>query len=397
MPLHQNHRQVQGAVRSQNGLPLFCNPLVLFFLNWTAMLAALSIHVTYVSYPGMALPVELCALSTASMLCGYFVTVMLVRRRATSPQPARFALDATQLVRLNVVLCAIAIIIVAFNWAAEGAPPALGDPSSYLTYGRFRQLLFPILTVITVNAFLDPSRVRRLIFASFGFLGLAIYITRGLMVVTLLEVFFVVALKSTMSKQKLYGLCAIGAAVTIAGATILGDIRTAHVVFLDFLQIREKYFEWPMASLWLTSYVSIPLSNLCWILKTVPYHGPTLAFLYPLLPSFIAPLDPHIAIHNDLRIIDGASTYLSVYALDFSYFGAFVPNVILGSACAWIRGRGLPRHFLISALFLTCISFICFSDMFSPLSTVVQVMLLTIVQRRCIRWEPAIEGGLRPG
>lgn len=387
---------MQGTVRSRKELPLFCNPVVLFFVNWAAMLATLSIHVTYVTYPGMALPVELFAISTVSMLCGYVITAMLVRRSAMPQPAARFVLDARSLVRMNIVLCLMCVMIVAFNWIAEGPPPALGDPSSYLTYGRFRQLLFPMLTVITVSTFLDRSRVRRVIFASFGFLCLGIYITRGLMVLTLLELFFVISLTSTMSKRKLYGLCMIGAAFTIAGATILGNIRTAQAVFFEFLQIREKYFEWPMASLWLTSYISIPFSNLCWILKAVPYHGPTLAFLYPLLPSFMAPVDPHLAMHDDLRIIDGASTYLAMYALDFSYFGAFVPNLILGSACAWIMERGFPRHFLISALFLTCISFICFSDMFSPLSTIVQVVLLAFIQKRCIRWEPEITGGLQP-
>lgn len=387
---------MHGEVRPRIDLPLYCNPLFLFFLNWVAMLAALSIHVTYVTYPGMALPVELFALSAVSMLCGYLITTMLLRKKAVSQYPMRYVLNTSRLVRVNLLFCAVAIMIIAFNWAAEGAPPALGDPSSYLTYGRFRQLLFPLLTVITVNGFLDSSRIRRVIFALFGFLCLAIYITRGLMVVTLLEVFFVISLTSTMSKRKLYGLCTMGAAFTIAFATILGNIRTAHLVFLEFLQIREKYFGWPMASLWLTSYISIPLSNLCWILKTVQYHGPTLAFLYPLLPSFIAPMDPHIAIHNDLRIIDGASTYLSVYALDFSYLGAYAANILLGAACAWVMNRGLPKYFLVSALFLTCISFICFSDMFSPLSTIVQVTLLLIVQKKCIRWVPGVIQGARP-
>ncbi len=76
-----------------------------------------------------------------------------------------------------------------------------------------------------------------------------------------------------------------------------------------------------MAYLWLTSYISIPFSNLCWLFAKGNFHGPTLSFLYPLLPSFLMPANPHASIHNDLRIIDGASTYLAAYALDFSYLG----------------------------------------------------------------------------
>jgi oligosaccharide repeat unit polymerase len=190
-----------------------------------------------------------------------------------------------------------------------------------------------------------------------------------------------------MNKKKLYGLALGCVALLITGATLIGNLRTAHALFLDFLQIRQKYFDWPMASLWLTSYVSIPLSNLCWILDTAHYHGPTLSFLYPLLPSFATPMDPHLAIHDDWRIIDGASTYLAAFALDFSYFGVYLANLLLGVGAGWLMERGFPRQILVSSIFLTCISLICFSDMFSPLSTIIQVIIQSVVQRSCFRWE----------
>ncbi|HLY39675.1 MAG TPA: O-antigen polymerase [Terracidiphilus sp.] len=357
------------------------------------MLITLSLQITYVSYPDLWLPVGLFTLSSFAMLGGYYATKLLLRRDTVAErEPTNFLLDTRRLTRLNLAFCAVAMMIILFNWVKEGPPPAIGDPTSYLTYGRFRQVLFPLLTVITVNAFLDRSRLRKLLFAGFGMFWLAIYITRGLMVLTFLEVFFVVVLTSKMSRRKLYALSLAGVAIVVTGATLIGNIRTAHAVFLAFLQIRQKYVDWPMASLWLTSYISIPLSNLCWMLKTIPYHGPTLAFIYPLLPSFIAPVDPHLAIHSDLRIIDGASTYLANYVLDFSYLGAYIPNILIGSASAWVMERGLPRQFLVAIIFLTCISFICFSDMFAPLSTIIQVLIQSMVQRKCFRWEPATSG-----
>ncbi|MGA8729117.1 MAG: O-antigen polymerase [Terracidiphilus sp.] len=379
------HTLVQGVIGGS--VPLYCNPIVLFLLNWLMMLACLSFHVTYVSYPHAGLPLALFALSTASLLLGYVVSRMLLRRPGERSRSEGYVLDVTRMVHLNTLFCAAALLIILFNWATLGPPPAIGDPTSYLTYGRFRQVLFPLLTLVTVNASLDPSRMRRYFFAAFGLLGLAVYITRGLMVVTLLEAFFVFSLTTKMNRKKLYGLAICCVAFLITGATLIGNLRTAHALFLDFLQIREKYFDWPMASLWLTSYVSIPLSNLCWILDTSHYHGPTLAFLYPLLPSFAAPTDPHLAIHNDLRIIDGASTYLAVYALDFSYFGVYLANLLLGVGAGWLMERGLPRQILVSSIFLTCMSLICFSDMFSPLSTIIQVIIQSSVQRSCFRWE----------
>ena len=109
-------------------------------------------------------------------------------------------------------------------------------------------------------------------------------------------------------------------------------------------------------------------------------------FFYPLLPSFLMPADPHAFIHDDLSIIDGASTYLAAYSLDFSYLGVYLANLALGLGCGWLMERALPKQILVSGIFLTCLSFIFFSDMFTPLSTIIQVAVQVAVQKRCFRW-----------
>jgi oligosaccharide repeat unit polymerase len=215
---------------------------------------------------------------------------------------------------------------------------------------------------------------------------MTLYITRGLLMVALLQMFFVFALKTRMSKRKLYTILICFLAFVVVVITVIGNARTAQGVFLEYLQIKHKYSDWPMAYLWLTSYVSIPFSNLCWLFAKGTFHGPTLAFLYPLLPSFLAPPDPHAYIHEDLSIIDGASTYLAAYALDFSYLGIYLANLLLGVGCGWMRERALPRSLLVASIFLTCLSFIFFSDMFTPLSTILQIAIQSAVQRRCFHW-----------
>jgi oligosaccharide repeat unit polymerase len=291
--------------------------------------------------------------------------------------------------RLNLVISFAALLIILFNWITIGPPPALGDPASYLTYGRFKQVLFPLLVTVTVNSTLDSSRWRKVLFAAFGIAGMALYITRGLLLVALLQMFYVFALRTGMSKRKLYSIAIGCLAFAILAATMIGNARTAHGVFLEYLQIREKYFDWPTVYLWLVSYVSIPFSNLCWLFAKGNYHGPTMSFLYPLLPSFLTPSDPHASIHNDLSIIDGASTYLAAYALDFSYLGVYLANLALGLGCGWLWERALPRQILVSGILLACLSFIFFSDMFTPLSTILQLILQASVQKRCFRWRTA--------
>jgi oligosaccharide repeat unit polymerase len=247
-------------------------------------------------------------------------------------------------------------------------------------------VLFPLLVVITVNSMLDASRWRKVLFAMFGIAGMALYITRGLLMVALLQMLFVFSLKTRMSRKKLYSIAAGCLALAVVAITLIGNARTAQGVFLEYLQIRHEYFGWPMAYLWLTSYISIPFSNLCWLFAKGNFHGPTLAFLYPLLPSFLTPANPHASIHDDLSIIDGASTYLAAYALDFSYLGVYLTNLALGMGCGWLMERSLPKSILVSGIFLACLSFIFFSDMFSPLSTILEFAIQGAVQRTCFYW-----------
>lgn len=385
----EGHKVVRGELKARRYLPLFCSPIALFIFNWTLMLAALSVHVTYVSYPYMGMPLLLCGLSIGSFLLGYAVSRTTLHTWTTEGQSLSYTLDITMLRQLNLLLCAGALLIIAFNWVTLGPPPALGDPASYLTYGRFKQVLFPLLISVTVNATLESSRPRQIMFAMFGIAGLTMYVTRGLLLVTLLQMLFVFALKTRMEKKKLYWVACGAGAFAVVAVTVMGNARTAQEVFLEYLQIRRNYAHWPMAYLWLTSYISIPVSNLCWLLTKGHFHGPTLAFLYPLLPSFLTPANPHAAIHDDLRIIDGASTYLAAYALDFSYLGIYLANLALGLGCGWLVERSLPKQILVSAIFLTCLSLIFFSDMFTPLSTIIQLLIQTSVQRKCFHWGEA--------
>lgn len=390
------HKLVRGVLKGRADLPLYCNPLVLFCLNWVAMLVALSFQITYVSYPSMGMPFLLFGLSLVSFLIGYLISRMLLHRWPTRSEPLAYSLDLTQLWQSNILFCIAALIIIIFNWALSGPPPALGDPTSYLTYGRFKQVLFPLLVVVTVNSTLDSVRWRKALFAMFGIAGMALYITRGLLMVAFLQMLFVFSLKTRMSKRKLYSIAFGFVAFAVVVITLIGNARTAQGIFLEYLQIRQRYFNWPMAYLWLTSYVSIPISNLCWLFAKGNFHGPTLSFLYPLLPSFLTPADPHAAIHNDLSIIDGASTYLAAYVLDFSYLGVYLANLLLGIGCGWLMERSLPKHILVASIFLTCLTFIFFSDMFTPLSTILQFAIQSAVQKKCLLWGGATTASMVP-
>jgi hypothetical protein len=168
--------------------------------------------------------------------------------------------------------------------------------------------------------------------------------------------------------------------------TIIGNLRTAHDIFITFLEIQDRYSDWPMAFLWVVSYISIPFSNLCWMVAHGSSHGPTFAFLYSLLPSFMIPADPYADVYGRMNIIDNASTYLQAWALDFSYLGIYFVNLLIGLVCGWLVKRAYPRNILILTILLTSTSLLFFSDMFFLLATLIQVLLQALVHAKCFQW-----------
>lgn len=380
------HKVIAGILRPQRELPIYCNPVALFLAVWVLMLVCLSFHVSYVIYPTFGLPFLIFLISAGSLLLGYFASTAVLDQDTARKEATTYLLDVTRLWRLNLLFCALAMALVGFNWFTSGPPPAIGDASTYLTYGNLKQILFPLLTCIAVNATLDPSRLRRCLFMIFGFGWLALYITRGNMLATFLQIFFLFSLKSSIDRKKQYLLFLGAVAVGIAAMTIIGNLRTAHDIFIAFLEIRDKYSDWPMAFLWPVAYVSIPFSNLCWMAAHGYSHGPTFAFLYALLPSFMAPVDPYLDIYGSMNLIDNASTYLKFYVLDFSYLGIYFVNLLIGLGCGWLAVRSYPRNILILTIFLTAITQLFFSDNLFLLSTVIQVCLQVFVQKKCFQW-----------
>jgi oligosaccharide repeat unit polymerase len=386
------------ALRSNEDLPFYCRPVSLFVLVWFLMICAVSVRISYDSYPDMGLPLFLFALSFVALLAGYGgVGVLSAPLPEVDDRPDQYVLNVQRLRRLNWLFVLVATGIMVLNLKLDGLPPAFGflsfDTVSYLEYGRLKQLLFPLLISIVVNSSLDPSRFRKVAFASFGLLALLLYVTRGEILAALLQVFFVFSLTSRINKRKLL----VSGAVVVLGlafiASMVGNNRTTQSSFFQVLQIRREFWEWPMILLWAISYFSIPISNFCWIVHNFQFHAATLSFLYPALPAFWAPADPHESITGYTHVIDGVHTYLATYFLDLSYVGIVLINLALGIACAFVMRRGLSRQFLTSAVFLACLSYIFFVDNFMPLSTLLQFIIQAFAQRYILSSQPEMQYG----
>ena len=323
------------------------------------------------------------------MLLGFAVIRLTDYSTVKSRLSADYSINTKLLRRINALLALAILLIAAVNYLTAGAPPLLGifgiETSSYAEYGRFKQVLFPLAMALTFNSLLDESRAHSWLGLLLGFGTLLGYLARGPILLSLMQALILYSIRTSASKRRIYlrGGCAL--VLALIAMSILGEARTAREGFLAYLDIKPDFRSWPIILLWPISYFSIPISNMCWIVRDLHFHAPTLSFLYPILPSFLAPGNPHEGVLADPHIIDGVHTYLSGYFLDFSWAGIVGCNFLIGVLGGFLVNRErVSRKFLISPALLTAVGFIFFWDFFLYLPTIVELCIQGVVQKLCI-------------
>jgi oligosaccharide repeat unit polymerase len=386
---------VRLPFREEAALPFSCHPVKLFCFVWLTMLTALSFHVSESSYQTMGIPALMFAVSLASLVCGYFLARLFCFGWTVSREdPAHIGIDYVALRKINWVFVVISIGIILINLKVAGLPPALGffgfDTKDYLEYGKMKQILFPLLVALLVNSSLDPSYRFKALFGGFGAVAMVLYLTRLNLLLAVFEIVAFFTLTSKVKTRTLYLIAFITLLCGILAANYLGNNRTSRDIFMAFLQIKSSYSDAPMPFLWAASYLSIPLSNLSWIVHEFHFQGLHFSSIYPLLPAFWTPDSPHQSfLDSDARVIDGAHTYLATYFMDASFGGVIAINLFIGLLSVYFMSVRMRRSPLVFAVLLGCIAFLFFSDQFTPLST----LILVLAQRTTERWAMTFDDG----
>ena len=376
-------------VRKQSELPFYCKPLRLFFAVWLLMLITFQLHVSYTSYPDISLALILFAVSAASFIIGYG-TVSFAYSAVGGPLVGalEYGIDLKKFRRFQSVALVISVIIIVFNWRKYGLPPLFGffgaDTYIYAEYGSLKQVLFPPFMALCVTAPLEPSRIRRWFFYAFGPICALAYASRGYLLILLFQVLAMFSLRTTLSKRKIYLIALTTLCLAIAIADVIGNNRmsSGSGALLGYMQIKRAYYDWPTSYLWMVSYISSPISNLCWIVHSYHYDHPSISFLYSLLPGSLNALSREAGDLGSDNIVDGVHTYIAKYYVDLWWFGVFGINYIWGLISGYISaGNRLTRNFLISAVLLGCIGFLFFADFLSFLIIAIELTVLIFAQR----------------
>ena len=378
--------------RIKSEIPIFCKPISLFLTMWLIMLLSLQMHVTVYSYPDIGLALLLFFCSVCSLVAGYLI-VRMAYKLDTAEVPNRpfYQVAVKPLRRAEWILIAVITAILLANFVAYGPPPLLSvlgaTTLNYVEYGKLKQLLNAAAMTLTVAASLEPSRRRKILIYSLTFLSMVAYATRGFLLIMLAQAFFVFSLQAKTSKRKLYivALSTLAAAALLSNLIGNGRAESTTEAFVAFFGITSTYAKWPMTTLWFLSYISSPISNMCWIVRSYHVTGPSSIFLGPLLPAFWAPESLESQYLGSPFIIDGVHTYLAKYYLSLWYFGVVLINLLWGGIAAFLTHHDrLIRKTLTSAVLLAAIVFIFFADFLTTLHTVMELAALALIERSTI-------------
>ncbi|NYF78214.1 hypothetical protein [Granulicella arctica] len=375
-------------IRNQSQLPLYCRPLSLFVAVWLLMLAAFQLHISYTSYPDISVALGLFVASLFSFLFGY--ATLRTAYFSIGHVPSGFShyqIDVTRLRRFHLLLLGIIVAIMVMNWRLHGLPPLFGffgaDTLDYMEYGSLRQILFPAILLLFVTAPLETSLFRKGCLFLFAPACLLIYVSRGLMLIMFFQALIVFSMRTSLSKRMIYVVAIVTLASGLMVSDFIGNGRNSlgSAALLGYMQIKSAYYDWPTAYIWMASYVSTPISNMCWIIHVYPYEHPSFSFLYSALPGFWTSKPIEVADLGSDMIVDGVHTYIAKYFLDFWFFGIFGINYLWGVIAAYISaGDRLTRKYLTSAVLLGCLGFIFFADFLSILYILIELVAITLAQ-----------------
>lgn len=378
-----------SEVRNSSDLPFYCRPLSLFVAVWALMLGAFEFHISYTTYPDVSVALVLFTVSFVSLLAGYATVWTGLQAIGFQPRgAAHYRIDLARLRRFYLAAVVVSLAIMLMNLKLFGLPPIFGllgaDTLDYQEYGSLRQVLFTAVLTLFVSAPLETSAWRRWSLYLFAPMCLLIYGSRGYLLIMLFQALVVFSLRTSLSKTKIYLVALSTLVLAVFASNLIGNNRSSlgADAMLGALQIKHAYYDWPAAYLWVISYVSTPISNMCWIVRVYHYHGPSWSFLSSALPGFWSSKPLEWGDLGSDMIIDGVHTYLAKYYLDFWGFGIAGVNYMWGLISAFISaGDRLTRNYLISAVLLGCIGFMFFADFLSILIILMELGAAVWIQR----------------
>ncbi|WP_456460217.1 O-antigen polymerase [Desulfurobacterium sp.] len=381
------------------------NPFVLFVLVWLLMLITYFLQISCFMVPKYTLLFLVFFISVLCFLFGYlFCRIIfeisdfnicrnLIKSQSGKVRVNRLIVSSIKLRLVYIILFIIIFLIVFLNFIMFGNPPILGFfgkrvAFNYSTYGRFKGILFPTLSVLFLISIFDRNKLLSTCIKLFVMLIFVIYVTRGFIISTLIQYIFLRILLDRKIKIRTtfkYAFLLLIAILFIM--SMIGNYRTGNEIFKEVMEIKKEFYDWPAALLWVIGYISFPLVNLeAFICKSDHFFYGKIT-LQNLLPAFINILPTNFySFYRNLlpNQFNTVSTYLGNVYLDFGFWGIIFINICLGMT-AYIFYRKAYENVVLTSVFYSALLLIFFSNYFFYFPFFFESVLAVLIYRIVIK------------
>lgn len=226
----------------------------------------------------------------------------------------------------------------------------LGTGKGYFDFGihGINGLMNSVLYILCINLYLlyKETNIKRYKYILITLcLWPAFLVTRQVIIVLLLELFFLVISMHTIS-IKVIIKTVIGIFLAIYLFGIAGDFRSGGEAFKQLAQPNGDWaYEIPSGVLWVYMYMSTPIANIQNIFETIsPSEGfqHSLSMLLPSpIRSLIYPsgLDDDNAMKGLITEAFNVSTFLNEFYLDYGTVYVYIALFIIGTFSKWVYDK----------------------------------------------------------
>lgn len=239
-------------------------------------------------------------------------------------------------------------------------------------------------------------------FLYYVFLYLAVFallVTRKMMVVSMIQMFFVyVCLRGRPPLRKIY----LFVFLAILGAVVfglVGDIRTGRELFISLSRPSFDYPDWlPSGFMWVYIYITTPLLNLTSAIYTMTTYSYDLQFACSMLPGVIRGtigcVGAGSGFDNEYQVsgaFNVATGYIALYT-SWGIAGIVTFSALHGGAAYAFFARTKPtvKSILSYSVFMQITILLIFSNGFFNLNVVAQFLILSFCFRRCETLKPNV-------
>jgi oligosaccharide repeat unit polymerase len=265
-------------------------------------------------------------------------------------------------------------------WLLTGNPKTYADFGIPSLHGLLNSMLLALGLCYTA-IFARYGGRRHLLFSVAIVCWAVLVVTRGMIIVNLLQTVLVIVLYRGIPGKLAIKLVAL-ALIIVIGFGALGDLRSGAAAFREVAQPTETYPQWlPSGVLWVYIYLTTPLNNLIYTIESVqPVDN-------ILFPSTVAPLFPTVV----RKVVYGESTESALsgelvdqaFNVSTAYIGPFQDYGAIGMMCfsllisviaAFYWWRTNFRDELIYIVIGQCLLISVFYDYFFSLPIITQVI-----------------------